>query len=469
MVKNYILGFLSIFYYNVHALQYQEERALSPDVKYRIDVDTDLPQVVHSFRLPVAKLGDLLKPTLGRDQIFVDDAQSGVAKTLSQIVSNENVLAGVNGDYFTSEYLPVGCMMLNGNLISGPSIKPRSVFVWGNDQCFFSVLNWKSSIVLSNDVKIPVSIYNYTALKNSVTFYTSIMGHTDMPDEKTYGTHLYFKFPDKFCKSSGNFDVKIDRIVYAATSQPIKPGEACVVLVGSVDNHFDNIKVGDSFKLEWKVAGPDSYLSYHALGGGPLLVKDGKEFIDFEAQGFTAKKFPSTRYARTAVGITEDKKYVWLTVADGRSSIEKLNPSGLYSVGATLPEMSKIMLNLGCNDAMNLDGGGSSTFCLLNQVANVPSGLNERPLGNAFLITGKQKTVPMHYKIQGPNVVKIDQLETFSITLDNKPIDCSKVIWLGNSKGWMEMNGRFHPYQAGECVLKAIVNQQVFTHAIRIE
>lgn len=95
-----------------------------------------------------------------------------------------------------------------------------------------------------------------------------------------------------------------------------------------------------------------------ALAGGPLLLLDGKELSQLEVD------FNTTRHPRTAIGVTAERKLI-VVVVDGRSS---------QSRGLTIPELSQLMASLGCVEALNLDGGGSSTAWVKGEgVVNFPS------------------------------------------------------------------------------------------------
>ncbi|AHF15482.1 hypothetical protein NIASO_10610 [Niabella soli DSM 19437] len=103
---------------------------------------------------------------------------------------------------------------------------------------------------------------------------------------------------------------------------------------------------------------PDSCRAGSVLASGPLLLINGKK----EALANIA--FSLNRHPRTAVGSTAKGKII-LLVADGRNT----NAAGL-----NLEELAKIMRWLGCVDAVNFDGGGSSTLWLKNKgVVNHPS------------------------------------------------------------------------------------------------
>ena len=88
---------------------------------------------------------------------------------------------------------------------------------------------------------------------------------------------------------------------------------------------------------------------YEACGGGAVLVEDGAAV---ENPSNTSEDLAAN--PRTSVGVSEDGKTVWLAVIDGRKSG--------YSGGYTLSELAQVMDALGCWSAINLDGGGSSTF-----------------------------------------------------------------------------------------------------------
>lgn len=80
------------------------------------------------------------------------------------------------------------------------------------------------------------------------------------------------------------------------------------------------------------------------------------------------------RAPRSAVGITADRRTVYLMVVDGRSNA---------SIGMTIDELAVFMAGFGVDRAMNLDGGGSSTLWVNNAgVRNTPSDGTERIVGN---------------------------------------------------------------------------------------
>ena len=68
--------------------------------------------------------------------------------------------------------------------------------------------------------------------------------------------------------------------------------------------------------------------------------------------------------------------------------------SGGLSVGMTFPELAAYMVKLGCQEAMNLDGGGSSTMWVSGNTMNSPSEGRERPAANALVVVRKKPANP---------------------------------------------------------------------------
>jgi len=108
-----------------------------------------------------------------------------------------------------------------------------------------------------------------------------------------------------------------------------------------------------------------------AIGGGPTLVRNGKAI---QWSGF------QLRHPRSALGWNNE--YIFLVEVDGRQSN--------LSVGMTLPELADYMVKLGCESAMNLDGGGSATLWVSGNVINSPSEGQERPGANALVFLQKK-------------------------------------------------------------------------------
>lgn len=114
-----------------------------------------------------------------------------------------------------------------------------------------------------------------------------------------------------------------------------------------------------------------------AIGGGPVLVQNGEMKISNNEERKFAGRAAFNREPRTAIGYTKDQKIiVW--VCEGRSD---------SAAGLTLLQEAEIMKDLGCVEALNLDGGGSSCMLINGKLTNTPSSKGiQRPLPSVFLI-----------------------------------------------------------------------------------
>lgn len=152
---------------------------------------------------------------------------------------------------------------------------------------------------------------------------------------------------------------------------------------------------------------------------------------------------------------------VWLTVIDGRQKM---------SDGATLDETAKIMLKLGCIDAINLDGGGSSSVNILGVTLNRPSDGKERPVANGVVLMGpKPEGTANPLKLKSPAKVTIGQAFTLTVSDDSgKTIPNSEVLWSSQGDAWIDQGGLARPVQKGQTEIVAYARGQILRTTLEI-
>ncbi len=111
----------------------------------------------------------------------------------------------------------------------------------------------------------------------------------------------------------------------------------------------------------------------HIVGGTPLLIQEGKVLEDYSLEQ-TLLSFLTNRHARTAIGIRESGEWVFVTV--------DAFPLG----GLSILELANLLHTLGCIQALNLDGGSSSTLVIEGKVINTPKYLYLEAVSDAILI-----------------------------------------------------------------------------------
>jgi hypothetical protein len=119
-----------------------------------------------------------------------------------------------------------------------------------------------------------------------------------------------------------------------------------------------------------------------AVGGGPVLIHDGKiRITDREEQLFPDSRSNGERNPRTAMGYTRDGRLIILVVQGRTPGV---------AAGATLLQEAQLLLQLGCYEALNLDGGGSSCLLINGKETIHPSDREgQRPVPAVFMIRNK--------------------------------------------------------------------------------
>jgi hypothetical protein len=161
---------------------------------------------------------------------------------------------------------------------------------------------------------------------------------------------------------------------YPHEGDPVRPrGDAASRgrVYWSTDENFPTLYISSRNQLSFDPPARP----FNALSGESLLVAGGQPVPDLENR---------TPQPRTAVGYSRNGRYLYLVVVDGRQP--------LYSEGMTLDELSRFMISLGAQYAMNLDGGGSSTM-VVQGPDGAPSVLNS-PIDNC--IPGRERPVANH-------------------------------------------------------------------------
>ncbi|MFD2573497.1 phosphodiester glycosidase family protein [Spirosoma soli] len=177
-------------------------------------------------------------------------------------------------------------------------------------------------------------------------------------------------------KNGGSVDfVKIDGYVFDTTRVSAKGLSEHQQAAITIDhNQVQIVYGGNQPGWDRKLA------SDNVMTTGPLLLRDGKP------HPLLKNAFNDNRHPRTCLCIGPRRRLILATV-DGRNA---------NAQGMNLHELTKLMRWLGCHDAINLDGGGSTTLWLANQadngVVNYPSDskqwihTGERPVSNVILI-----------------------------------------------------------------------------------
>lgn len=281
-------------------------------------------------------------------------------------------LAAINGDFFNdpqSKYSgdPIGLQIVRGELVSAPN-GTRSCF-WIDAMGNPRITNVQSlfTATLPDGTILPFGL-NEERPKDELILYSATSGNSTRTSD---GLELVLTRGAE----TNWLPLRIGQTYNARVSQVHKEGDSpltpdtLVLSAGSkVAERLSRVKVGDTIKISTATS-PDLAGSAAAMGGGPALVHGGKGIAHTGLQ---------RRDPRTALGW--NKQFFFLVEVDGRQRT---------SAGMTFAELMTYMVNLGCDEAINLDGGGSATIWVYGHVMNNPSEGRERPAANALLVVRK--------------------------------------------------------------------------------
>lgn len=278
-------------------------------------------------------------------------------RTVRNIAQRTNSIVAINGGFFKPQTgVPLGTLMIDKKIYTGPIYDRVALGIFKDGYDVGRVqLDGK---IIGNNQEIKIDNINQPRMLSSyILAYTRDWGKY-APVSPQYGVQLQI----------------VGNKITATSANPLSIPENGYVLVGP-KSKLGKLFGADYVDVEIKT-NPKWENVQHIISGGPYLLKDNQIFIDM-----TAQKLQSIggRNPRTAIGYTEDNNLV-LVAVDGREG---------SSVGLTLVELAKLMKTLGCTNAINLDGGGSTVMYIKGQIVNHPHQPGGIALSNALVISKK--------------------------------------------------------------------------------
>lgn len=312
-----------------------EERTINVGVK---------PLRIFRVGGPLNSLGLRLQP------LAQDDRQQGLS-FLPELSRAAKALVAINGGFFNRiNQLPLGALRRDGSWLSGPILN-RGVIAWSrNNTLHFGRLELLQELQVNNSKRWRIDFLNSGYVQRGLSRYTAHWG-------------------SRYRALSGNEEallIRRGRVAQAwgpaslRRSVPIPMGTDLIVARGGAALPAGR---GDRVKLfMW----PNASLGSHSnvLGGGPLLMQQGRIVLNGRSEGFSPN-FMRLTAPRTVVG-------------QGRHGQWMLTVHGATTSDPTLLETALAAQQLGLTDALNLDGGSSTTLVVSNQTVRNGRGSTPR-------------------------------------------------------------------------------------------
>ncbi len=311
---------------------------------------------------------DLTSPYVAVGPTLANGVLTSPAKA-TEIAEAADLVAAINGDFFDAGVTsaPLSLLIADGRLVRSPRNDPdfASMAIAG-DTGVLGSWAWSGQLLGPNGLAIPIAAMNEVSVPaNGAVLYTSHWSWQRNPP------------------TNGVTCIAIrDGVVESQTagwprptppSTPESPGLMHLAVRGSAAASAASLSVGDEVKISGQLR-PDAEGIIAAFSGKPVLLRDGAIAPDLWKHIGIQSLFAAPR---SAVGLTQDGRTLLLVVADGRQSVAR---------GLTLNELAELMRSLGAWNALNLDGGGSSSAVVRDPfsgevvLANRPSGASQRPV-----------------------------------------------------------------------------------------
>ena len=281
-----------------------------------------------------------LKPITSNAQ-----TRTGIAPLVSTARSLQ-AAAAINGGFFNRKnQLPLGAIRQDGRWLSGPILN-RGAIAWNESGAVkIGRLSLQEVLTTATGDRLPILFLNSGYVQGGLARYTPEWGttYTPLTDNETIITVQDQQVTQQIqadLAGKNSFVIPPNGYLLAMRANSIPP----------------SIKVGTQVTLESTTV-PTDYTSYsQIIGAGPLLLQNRQIVLDPIGEQFS-EAFNRQAASRSAIATTNRGTLIVAAVH-----------SGINGKGPTLTELAQVMQRLGAIDALNFDGGSSTSFYLGGQL-----------------------------------------------------------------------------------------------------
>ncbi|MFN3265694.1 MAG: phosphodiester glycosidase family protein [Deinococcales bacterium] len=420
-----------------------EEIPLGTGLRLSITQRVDARGWLRSFLLEV----DLSDPAISTDLLFGSVLTS--AEKVSSLAARAGAVAAINGDFFdiNNSKAPVGAVLRNGELLKS------------------GLSNWSYAGIdatrtgrifeLQMQARFRVAGGNFSEIRDlnsaqlgagSLALYTAAWASEPSSIEASGArTVAYARITSGRVVETGELEVLNNRIALPALDSER------VLLLGreAGAERIKTLKKEDllEFDIKTKIE-PNGVRS--AVGGNLVLVQNGVVNTALNSNEIAA---------RSAIGFSRDGKTMYFAVVDGKQASSR---------GMSLAEFAQYLLERQVFNALNIDGGGSSTLVARQLGAeqatlqNSPSDLEERPVANAFavFVRGGSRTLrQLEVRALGASdrIFPGLQRRHSAVGSDERgtPVNAGGVQWSLEGDGSVDTSGTVRAGKPGQLVLRA--------------
>ncbi len=298
---------------------------------------------------------DMIKANVQVRPVLSNDSNRGLADVRKH-AAKVSALAAVNANYFKKDGTPLGTLIMNGEWIAGPLFDRVSMGITRSGYVRVDRVNLYGILQTSNPSVPNIWVNNINQPRRTGA---RLIAYT-----RRWGQSVHMSYAG--CLVAVNSAGEV--VARSTTLMSIPPGG--MVLSDKKGSAISRLSVGDTVRLVWRTR-PQAWRDVvSAVSGGPMLIKDGKLFLDLKGEQFRSSWAGSGIKARTAAGVTWDNHLLLATIEGPH----------------TLWDFAKFLQKLGAVDAMNLDGGGSTTMVVKGRTVTRNADAYQRRVASSLAV-----------------------------------------------------------------------------------
>lgn len=358
-------------------------RVVAPGVTLRRIARAEGPWVIHALSIDLRRHDLSIEAARACDRFTGREKPSAISRRLN--AEGRGVLAVINAGFFDLEGgtgISESNVVVEGEIVKGVAVT-ESPFDRGRHVHSQIAIERDgrpaidqfrlAGTVRSARGRWPLATINGVPVPGAVALYTEWMGR---PPRFPAGVRSFAVPLERIRVAGDTLRYRVRADVRGSTRDTLGTRALLVGAAGTA-NEVARLRAGDVVTV---VATVTPGGTPHALvGGWPRIVRGGSSVAEAaDSLEGTSARFSTARHPRSAVGMTRGGDTLLLVAVDGRQAA---------SVGMSLAELARTMIALGAWDALNLDGGGSTTLVVGDSVVNTPSDpTGERAVGDVLLV-----------------------------------------------------------------------------------
>jgi exopolysaccharide biosynthesis protein len=379
---------------------------------------------------------DLDNPYLQMRTVKAHDRLVGLERTSSMARRHDKegyrVVGAINADYYQSGGIPSSIQIEGGEFVRN-HIAGRQGVGW--DDAFnmmIETVTFQGS-VRHGGVTRAVNNINAARNDNQLILYNRFMGGGTGTNE--FGTEVAV-IPTGEWSANDTMYVVVQAVRVQAGNTSIPTGGAVLSGHGTAAAFLGEAQVNDTLALYMGTSPGMSGLK-EMVSGLPLMVNEGQRITQP-----TPWAHSDTRHPRTGVGFNADTTRAYFVTVDGRA---------YHSYGMSLNEFGDLFVTIGAWRAVNLDGGGSTTMIVRDEMVNIGSDGSERSVANSIIIASTAPEGDLSRIEVRPTSIKLFQGQTTEVRVSGtdawfnpRPIDSGLLSFAVDERvGYVSPEGVF--------------------------